>query len=76
MEEKKEVPTGKSDEVYGGSDDFEVQPATTNVLSRNLQGRHMQMIAIGMILSRQLSPQRNGRLTAVSKVDPSAQVFL
>ena len=50
MDEKKDIPTGKSDEVYGGSDDFEVQPAATNVLSRNLQGRHMQMIAIGIAI--------------------------
>ncbi len=49
MDEKKGAATleAKSQDIYAAHD-IEAEPAATGVLSRNLQGRHMQMIAIGM----------------------------
>lgn len=50
MDEKKEAAAreGKSPDSYA-ADDIEAEPAATGVLSRKLQGRHMQMIAIGTL---------------------------
>lgn len=48
---KEKMPAEDVEYRSHGSDDTEMQPAG-GTLTRALQGRHMQMIAIGMLPSR------------------------
>ncbi len=63
---KEKMPTEDIEYRSHGSDDIESQPASGG-LTRALQGRHMQMIAIGMLLSGVLQDcDKTIRLTCAS----------
>ena len=73
---KEKMPADNVEYRSHGSDDVEAQPASGG-LTRALQGRHMQMIAIGMDLSKMSRIcDRITVLTADVQVVPSVLVSL